>query len=227
MTPAPSNSSKAGASAPVSLLEHNQRLAKENRQLKKKLERQVASLRERGCDPDALITKADLANFSKWGEALMKEARKAERRAPLFGGQLTEDYDWLADHHHNPDLRRALGCQPSAFRLLCRDAGIPSKTDGKSGRFTFNQVVDLLRVRLIQRQRPGLEARARIAGEIWVGIRSRGGPRRNKIRSVLREVGAACAEAPMKPGLGPLLPASVISGVGLGQFLTPPRVRYY
>ena len=220
MTPAPSNSSKAkaGASAPVSLLEHNQRLAKENRRLKEKLAHQAAFLRGRGFNPDALVTEADLANFSKWGEGLVKEARKAELRAPRFGGQLTADYHWLADIHHNPDLRRALGCKPSAFRLLCRDADIPPKTDGKSGRFTFNQVVDLLRVRLTQRQRPGLEARVTIACDIWQRIRSQRGPKRNAIRSVLRESRAACAEEPVKPAFVPGLPASAIYRGVSGSF---------
>lgn len=220
-SPAPSNSSKAkaGASAPVSLLEHNQRLAKENRRLKEKLAHQAAFLRGRGFNPDALVTEADLANFSKWGEGFMKEAAKAERSAPKFGGQLTAAYDWLADNHHNPGLRRALGCKPSAFRLLCRDAGIPaSETDGKSGRFTFNQVVDLLRVRLTQRQRPGLEARVTIACDIWQRIRSQRGPKRNAIRSVLRETGAACAEEPVKPAFVPGRPASAIHRGVSGSF---------
>ena len=221
MTPAPSNSSKAkaGASAPVSLLEHNQRLAKENRRLKEKLAHQAAFLRGRGFNPDALVTTADLANLSKWGEGLMKEDAKAERRAPKFGGQPTGDYDWLADNHHNPDLRRALGYRPSAFRLLCRDADIPaSETDGNANRFSFKQVVALLRVRLTQRQRPGLEARVTIACDIWQRIRSQRGPKRNAIRSVLRETGAACAEEPVKPAFVPGLPASAIYRGVSGSF---------
>ena len=142
MTPAPSNSSKAkaGASAPLSLIEHNQRLAKENRRLKEKLAHQAAFLRGRGFNPDALVTEADLANFSKWGEGFMKEAAKAERSAPKFGGQLTAAYDWLADIHHNPvcavrsGVSRQLFACSAVTPAFLRPKPTGNRTDSRSTR---------------------------------------------------------------------------------------------
>lgn len=158
-----------------------------------------------------LLLQSALAALNALSPLEQKRAVDSDEcRKPKFGGVTTRLYDWLADEHRNPELRVALGCKPSAFRKLCRDAGISAAdTKGKPRTFTFREVVALLRVRL-RRQRPTQTERVRIAGEIWLRIRGGAEKRRDELKRVLVAAGAECENL-----------ASVVSppprGIGLGQ----------
>ena len=150
-------------------------------------------LKESGLELD--LPKAEL-------ETLLAHHRKAkatERKQPKFGETLTRGYPWLDDLHEGPKLRCALGCSPKVFQDLRKDARIPAKmtSSGHKSAFIFEEAMQLLRVRF-SRSKPSEERRREIAKNIWDRVEyHHDRRRRNRIRNILIETGAACTEPPV------------------------------
>jgi hypothetical protein len=125
----------------------------------------------------------------------MKGAEVWSKSIPVkFGDSRTIQYPWLAENHAGPALRTALGLKSSAFRALCRRVEInPRETAGHPASYSPAEALRLLGARLA-RKRPPREERTVIAEKIWRRIRSHGGAQCNKLRKVLMDAGATCAD---------------------------------
>jgi hypothetical protein len=154
------------------------------------------------------------AHIEKYGlsaaasEAIIKDGLRwhdkqvdLERKNPVFGGFITEGYDWLSNRHLGPELRRAFGYRRAAFQNLRTAARIPpGHKGGRARAFTFNQMIALLLARFA---RTPAKRRAKTAETIWKQIEFSVDERKAILQKLLRGFGAICENPPSLGSIAP------------------------